>query len=417
MFDRDRWQEIFSSLKKNRLRTGLTAFGVIWGILLLIILVGIGKGLRNGLYYGFEEFALNSLFVWTQETTEPYNGFPRGRYWSFTNDDTQALIDNVKEIEIISPRASRWSEVIRDVNTGNYRINGDYPTYNDIDPKTLAEGRFINFNDIHNKSKVAVIGKIVREEMFLPHEDPVGKYIKIQGVYFQIVGVYHSKRPVNRGGNWDNQQIMIPFSTMQKAYNMGNQVDYYGMVAKTGVPVSKVEEKVRAILGERHNISPTDQMAFGSENVEEQVRQFTNVLNGIRILIWFVGTMTLIAGVIGISNIMLVIVRERTKEIGIQRALGATPRKIVGAIIQETVFLTFAAGFTGLFFATLVVEIVGITMFSDTSEPSIMHRPEIDLVVGLVAIMVLVGSGALAGLIPARRAIKIKPIDALRSEI
>ncbi len=417
MFDKDRWQEILYALNKNRMRTFLTALGVIWGIFLLVVLVGISNGLRNGLYYGFENFAIKSVFMWTERTTVPYKGFDRGRYWHFDNDDTKAILDKIKEVKIISPRAGRRSDVVYGRVSENYRINGDYPSYNKIDPVNIKEGRHINHLDIQNKSKVAVIGMKVKNDLFKHGENPIDKYIKVQGVYFKVIGVFESPRPPERGGDWQNSWVNIPFSTMQKTYNMGNRVDYYAISAQDWSSAYVVEEKVRALIAERHNISPEDFMAFGTENVQEQVKQFFDLLFGVKLLTWFVGTMTLIAGVIGISNIMLVVIKERTKEIGIQRALGATPIKIVGTIIQETVFITFLAGFTGLFIGTVVVEVVGKVFLSNTIDVGMLHRPEINLNVGIIAIAVLVISGALAGFIPARRAIKIKPIDAIRSEL
>ncbi|MFC2138532.1 ABC transporter permease [Bacteroidota bacterium] len=399
------------------MRSFLTALGVIWGIFLLIALVGISKGLRNGLYYGFENFAIKSVFLWTERTTVPFKGFDRGRHWNFDNDDTKAIVDKIKEVKIIAPRAGRRSDVVYNRVSENYRINGDYPSYNKIDPVNIIEGRHINQIDIQNKSKVAVIGIKVKNDLFKHGEDPIDKYIKIQGVYFKVIGVFESPRPPERGGDWQNSWVNIPFSTMQKTYNMGNRVDYYAIAAQDWSSAYTVEEKVVSLLAERHSISPEDKMAFGVENVQNQVKEFFDLLFGVKVLTWFVGTMTLIAGVIGISNIMLVVIKERTKEIGIQRALGAAPSRIVATIIQETVFITFLAGFTGLFIGTLVVEVVGKVFLSNTVDVGMLHRPEIDIKVGIIAILVLVISGALAGFIPARRAIKIKPIDALRSEL
>lgn len=417
MFDYDKWQEIFYALGKNKLRTFLTALGVIWGIFLLIILVGFGKGLKNGLYYGFEDFALKSVFVWPQRTTLPYGGFDRGRYWSFNDDDTKSIIDRVPEIKNISPRVTRNSNIVYGQNSKNYQVNGDYPAYNQIDPIKLNEGRFINIHDIKNKAKVAVIGLKVKNELFKAGEDPINKYIRIEGVYFKIVGVHKSPRPPERGGDWQNSWVNIPITTMQKVYNLGNRVDYYAISAQDWSNAYVIEDKVKKLLAERHTVSPEDQMAFGSENVEKQVKNLLDMLMGVNILIWFVGTMTLIAGVIGISNIMLVVVKERTKEIGIQRALGAKPSKIISTIIQETVFITFLAGFTGLFFATAIVEFIGKVFLSDTVNVGLMHRPEIDFSVGITAVLILVLAGVVAGFIPARRAISIKPIDAIRSEL
>lgn len=415
MLDKDRWQEIFHALSKNKLRTFLTALGVVWGIFLLIILVGFSTGLKNGLIYGFEDFSIKSVFIWAERTTKAYEGFNRGRWWHFTNEDTEDLLQNIREIKYISPRSSERSDVVYKKEKGNYRINGDYPAYNKIDPLILSSGRFINYNDIKNTAKVAVIGEKVKAELF-PFDDPLNKYIKVQGVYFKIVGIFRSPRPPNRGGDWQNSWVNIPFTTLQKVYNRGNAVDYYAISAHDWSSALVVEQKAKKILAENHLIHPDDEMAFGVDNVEKSVEDFFAMLNGINILIWFVGSMTLIAGIIGISNIMLVVIKERTKEIGIQRALGATPRNIISTIVQETVFLTFLAGFTGLFIATIIVEVAGKIFFSNTEKVGMLHSPEIDFKIGISAVLILVIAGSLAGLIPAKRAIKIKPIDALRTE-
>ncbi len=420
MFDRDRWQEILHVLRKNKVRTFLTAFGVFWGIFMLVVMLGAGKGLYNGVFYGMGDFALNSLFIWTERTSVPYKGFPRGRYWNFTNEDSKALMDNIKEIEALAPRIDVRGgrvEISRDKRSDFFRIVGDTPEYYKIDPVRIHKGRFINRRDLAEKRKVIIIGKKAREVLFESDEDPVGEYLKIQGAYFKVVGVFSSKRAPNRGGDYQNEMIFMPFSTLQKTYNYGNVVGYYSVLARRGVPVSTVEDKMKKFLAQRHKVSPEDNMAFGSANVEEQVRNFNNLFTGIALLSWFVGTLTLIAGVIGISNIMLVIVKERTKEIGIQRAIGATPMKIISQIILESVFLTTIAGYIGLLLATGIVELVGFFLRKAQVESFFFRNPEVDFKVATLALLILIFSGALAGLIPARRAVKIKPIDALRSEI
>lgn len=420
MFDRDRWQEILNALRTNKIRTFLTAFGVFWGIFMLVIMLGAGKGLYNGVFYGMGDFALNSLFIWTEQTSVPYKGFPRGRYWNFTNEDSKALLDNIKEIEALAPRINARGgqiEISRDRKSDFFRIVGDTPEYFRIDPVRIHKGRFINRKDLAERRKVIIIGKKARDVLFDPDEDPVGEYLKIQGAYFKVVGVFSSRRAPNRGGDYQNEMIFMPFTTLQRTYNYGNVVGYYSVLAKRGVPVSRVEDKMKRFLAHRHKVSPEDNMAFGSANVEEQVRNFNNLFTGIALLSWFVGTLTLIAGVIGISNIMLVIVKERTKEIGIQRAIGATPMKIISQIILESVFLTTIAGYVGLLLATGIVETVGFILRKAQVESFFFRNPEVDFKVATLALVILIFSGALAGLIPARRAVKIKPIDALRSEI
>lgn len=420
MFDRDRWQEIFYSLKKNKMRTFLTAFGVFWGIFMLVVMLGAGKGLYNGVFYGMGDFATNSMFIWTQPTSVPYKGFPRGRQWNFTNEDTKAILDNIREIEVLAPRINVRGgrvEISRDKRSDFFRIVGDTPEYYKVDPVKMLEGRFINQKDLAQRRKIIVIGKKARDVLFDPDEDAIGKYLKIQGVYFEIAGVFKSKRAPNRGGDYQNEMVFMPVTTLQKTYNFGNVVGYYSVLAKSGIPVSRVEAKMKKYLARRHKISPDDERAFGSHNVEENIRNITNLFTGINLLSWFVGILTLTAGVIGISNIMLVIVKERTKEIGIQRAIGATPMKITSQIILESVFLTTIAGYIGLLLSTGIVEIVSALLRKAQVESFFFRNPEVDFKVATLALIILIFFGALAGLIPARRAVKIKPIEALRSEI
>jgi putative ABC transport system permease protein len=420
MFEIDRWQEIFSALTKNKVRTILTAFGVFWGIFMLVIMLGSGKGLEHGVTHNMGDFATNSLFIWPENTTVPYKGFLKGRSWNFTNDDTKAILDNVSEIQVLAPRIhppNGRPTFIKGKNTGTFQINGDYPSYNKIDPVTITEGRLINDIDIIQKRKVVVIGKRVKEMLFESKEEPIGKYIQIEGVYFEVVGVFSSRHSGGWGNN-QNETAIMPFTTVQKVYNLGNIVFYYSIMAKPQYSVAQVEDKVRLLLANRHKVSPEDKQAFGSNNIEMEFKKMNNLFTGINFLTWFVGTLTLIAGVIGISNIMLVIIKERTKEIGIQRAIGATPIKIITQIIQESVFLTFIAGLIGMVLGILLVEGVNMILLkSQNGGDTMFTNPEVNLQTAVIALILLVLSGTLAGMIPARRAIKIKPIDALRTEI
>ncbi|MEZ5084093.1 MAG: ABC transporter permease [Bacteroidales bacterium] len=400
----------------------MTAFGVFWGIFMLIIMLGSGAGLENGVSSGMGDFATNSVFMWPQRTTMPYKGFPRGRNFDFKNDDIQALRDNIPEIKYLAPKIQGWSSgdgsnnTIRKDKTGAFSILGEYPEWNNIDPMQLLEGRFINDYDIEDKRKVAVIGTRVKEVLFDPDEDPLGEYIQIQGVYFQIVGVF---KPLNTNINFGGekeQSIYIPFTTLQKTYNYGDHVSWFSITSQDNVSASVVEEKALKLMASRHNVHPEDKEAFGHFNLEEEFRQMNGLFTGISGLIWIVGIGTLIAGVIGISNIMLVIVKERTKEIGIQRALGATPINIMSQIITESVFLTSIAGYFGLAMGVALVEGINYALVKFGSENEMFQRPEVDFNIAITALIILIFSGALAGLIPARRAIRIKAIDAIRNE-
>jgi putative ABC transport system permease protein len=422
MFDRDKWQEIFHTLKKNKLRTFMTAFGVFWGIFMLIIMLGSGRGLEHGVSQGMGNFATNSVFLWTQQTTIPYKGLPRSRRFNFRNDDIRALKDFIPEIKYLSPKIQGWSSgdgtnnVIRKDKTGAFTILGEYPVWNLIDPMEIPKGRFLNQIDIEQKRKVAVIGSRVQEILFKKDEDPIGQYIEIRGVFFQVVGTF---KPLNTNINFGGekeQSIFIPFTTLQKTYNFGDIVGWFSITSKDGVPSAVVEEKAIELLARRHSVSPDDKEAFGHFNLQKEFDQMNGLFSGIAGLIWIVGIGTLLAGVIGISNIMLVIVKERTKEIGVQRALGATPANIMSQIITESVFLTSFAGYFGLVMGVGIIEAINYFLVKFGTDNQMFKSPEVDFNIAISALIILVISGALAGLIPARRAVRIRPIDALRDE-
>ena len=419
MFDLDLWKEILSALKKNRLRSFMTAFGVFWGIFMLIIMSGAGKALENGVLDGVRAFATNSAFFWTERTSVPHKGFQRGRHWNYENADIQYLRDNVKEIEYLSPRLFGFQQTgdntVRGERTGAFSVFGDYPDYFKIDQWTPVKGRLINQIDILQERKVCVIGERVVEVMFDKEEDPIGKYLKVSGVYFQVVGVIHPETRINFGGGKKEETIIIPFSTMQTAYNYGDVVHFFSVTSHKGYKVSELEEKLKRILKERHKIAPEDMQAIGSFNIEKEFVKFNALFVGIQVLTWIVGIGTLLAGVIGVSNIMLVIIKERTQEIGIQRAIGATPATVIKHIVAESVFLTVMAGYIGLSLGVGVLELLNRIL--EASEGEMFFRnPEVNLTMDLSALGVLVISGIIAGLIPAKRAVSIKPIDAIRDE-
>ncbi len=421
IFDLDKWHEIYFALRKNPWRTFFTAFGVFWGIFMLIIMMGAGEGLYNGASQDLGDMATNSVFMWTRKTTIPYKGFPRGRYYRFNNADTKALKDNIPELQYIAPRLQGWggdgnNNVIRGERTGGFQIQGDYPEINIIDPVNLTKGRFINYIDINEKRKVAVIGLRVFNELFEPDENPIGEYIQIQGVYFKVVGLFQSKKN-DQQADRENQAIYISFTTLQKVYNYGDMVGWYSMTARDDVPVAVVEEKAKELLRQRHSIHPDDERAVGSFNLDKEWSKMTNLFDGIRGLVWIVGIGTLLAGVIGVSNIMLIVVKERTKEIGIQRAIGAAPFNVISQIVIESVLLTAVAGYFGLAIGVGLLELINYGLTTSGADSNMFSNPSIDFIVATRALMILVFSGILAGLIPAYRAISIKPIDALRDEV
>ena len=420
MFDLDLWKEIISALKKNRMRTFMTAFGVFWGIFMLIIMSGAGKALENGILDGIKAFATNSAFFWTEPTSKPFKGFQRGRNWIYDNSDVEYIRANVREVQYLSPRLFGWRQrtgenTIRGEKSGTFNIYGDYPDYFKIDPWVPLKGRLLNEIDVLQKRKVCVIGERVAETMFKPGEDPIGEYLKVAGVYFQVVGVIHPETRINIGGGNKEETILVPFTTMQKAYNYGDEIHFFSVTSSTGTPVSQLETKLKNILRDRHKIAPDDKQAVGSFNIELEWKKYNRLFLGIQILTWIVGIGTLLAGIIGVSNIMLVIIRERTQEIGIQRAIGATPAKILMHIVAESVFLTVIAGYVGLALGVGLLELLNMVLENGGDE-LFFRRPEISFRMAVAALNVLVVAGIIAGLIPARRAISIKPIDAIREE-
>lgn len=418
MFNIEKWKEIYAALAQNKARTGLTAFGVFWGIFMLVIMLGAGKGLENGVYSGMGEFKLNSAFMWTMPTTIDYKGFPKGRRYSFDNGDVTAIRKYVKGIEFFAPRLSagrgEGDNTVHGLKSGSFEAYGDYPEWNKIDPMSVIKGRHINYNDVNEYRKVIVIGQRVFQELFEKDEDPIGTAIRIQGVYFRVVGVVKSKKN-GRQAEREESNMFMPFTTMQKTYNMGDRVGWFSLTSKEGYAMKTVEKEVMAIIKKRHSISPDDERAVGHANVEEEANKINGLFLGIAGLTWLVGSGTLLAGVIGVSNIMLVIIRERTKEIGIQRALGATPWEVRKHIIMESVALTTFAGYIGLVLGVGLLELIN-RIFLKGADTGMFHSPEIDFNVAVAALVLLIVSGVIAGLIPAQRAVSIKPIDALRDE-
>jgi putative ABC transport system permease protein len=414
MFEKDRWKEIFHILKQNKLRSFLTAFGIAWGIFMLMIMLGASTGLGNGMSRNLGDFAINSCFIWAQETTMAFKGFKKGRNYNFELKDMEILRRNIPEIEYLSPRLNRGNQVVsRNNKSEGFNIMGDFPEFFKIDPPSMISGRFINNKDIDDFRKVIVIGERVNEVLFDSGEDAIGQYVKINGIYFQVIGIFRSKH-TGGWGRYQNSCINMPLTTMQKSYNLGNIVGWFGMTAEATASVKKVEQQAISLLKSAHSVHPDDEMAVGHENVAEEFKKFQGLFLGINLVVWIVGLGTLFAGVVGVSNIMLVVVRERTQEFGIQRALGATPWKIVGQLLMESVFLTTTAGYVGLFVGIGLVEL--IRKFLPPGATDVFYNPTISLGVAFSSLTILIVCGLLAGLIPARKAVSMKPIDAIRSE-
>lgn len=419
MFDYEKWQEIFNTIKKNKLRTILTMFGVFWGIFMLMLLMGSGNGLENGIKYSFSGWATNSGFVWGEKTTMAYSGLKPGRGIQFRNDDIEYVKRNVKGLEYLAPRLNLHSwetgnKITRKSKSGSFRVNGDYTEYQKIQIVDVVQGRHINTRDLEERRKVCVIGKGVKDVLFLPDENPVGDYISINGIIFKVVGTFESRRS-GQQADFDNQTIFTPFTSFQQAFNYGDAVGWFGFTARKGYKVSEVEEGIKKALMEKHKIHPEDVNALGSENLEKEFSDISGLFDGIDMFVWVVSIGTLLAGIIGVSNIMLIIVKERTKEIGIRKSLGATPASIIGLIMQESIFITAIAGYVGLVIGNLIL--VGISnAIASAGEKGMFQNPEIDLMIAFKCLLILLACGALAGWIPARKAAKVSPIEALRAE-
>ena len=416
IFDSDAWQEIFGSIKKSKLRTIITILGVLWGIFLFITLLGAARGMENGFDREFKNLATNSIFLWAQRTSMPYKGFQRGRRFRLKIQDAEAIKRQVPEIAFVAPRNVQGvfggppAKVKRKTNSKSYKVFGDYPILDAVNKIKILDGRFLNLSDIDEEKKVCIIGERIVDELFEKDEKPVGDYIEINGSFFQIVGVYKERT----GGSFEgDDSIYMPFSTFRKINNTGDNIGWMVIAAHKDADILQVEKDVKTVLKRRHDVHMDDKRAFGSFNFGEMYGRITGFVKGIKFLTWFVGIATIIAGVIAIGSILLITVKERTKEIGIRRALGATPSKVKGQIVLESVFLTLIAGILGIIFAGLVLII--INMFTqDIDFP--FTNPTVNIPIALGAVLVLVTFGTLIGMIPAQRAVSIRPIEALREE-
>lgn len=418
LFDKDTWQEIFSSIGQNKVRTIITVIGVLWGIFLYIVLSGAAKGVDNGFERQFERISSNSLFVWGEVTSVPYDGFKTGRSINFKLSDVAALKNRIPEIQHIAPRNSSGvfggskAQLVNGQKKGSYNIYGDFPILTTITTKNIFEGgRFINESDIQNKRKVCVIGERTLQELFEEGETPIGKFVRINGIYFKIIGV---NKFVDGGGPGDDGDIFLPFTTYQRLYNTGEYVDFLLVAAYPEADIVKVEADIRAVLKELHHISPIDKRALGGFNIGKMFKQITQFASGMTFLSMVIGLATIIGGIIGIGNILLISVKERTKEIGIRRAIGATPKEIRTQIMLESVFLTVIAGIIGIILGALVLSAINMATKNMTDLPFTNPTVPIPYILGALFLMVVLGT--LIGLIPAHRAISIKPIDALREE-
>ena len=421
MFSRDKWSEIIEALSSNWFRTLLTAFGVLWGIFILVILLAAGKGLENGVKQGFGGIATNTMFMWSQTPSKPYKGLPKGRRYNFKTEDVAEIKRSIPNLRFVSPRNQLGgfggnNNVVRGLNSGAFNIYGDYPEIIQQEPMDITSGRFVNYSDINEKRKVAVIGEGVRSTMYDKDEEVLGSYIKINGVNFMVIGTY--KKKGNNGGNAEEAQkeIYVPFTSFSQAFNRANNVGWMAITAEDGYSISDLKGGILEIIKSRHSIHPEDDRAVGYFDLFEEFNKVNGLFIALKAVAYFVGVLVLLSGIIGISNIMLIVVKERTNEIGVRRALGASPWSIRGQILMEAIFLTIVSGMAGIVMATGVIYLINLALSgADTSE-MMFANPSVDLGVVMTALGILVFSGLIAGLIPAQNAIKIKPVDALRTE-
>lgn len=418
MFNKDRWLEIIEVLTTNVWRTILTAFGVCWGIFILIVLLAAGKGLENGIKQDFGDIATNTMFMWTRATTRGYEGLPKGRSFEFKINDVQAIRDNVPNLRFISPRNQLGgfggnNNVVRGIRTGAYNVYGDYPEIINQDPMEVTSGRFLNYNDINEKRKVAIIGQGVKNDLYDKDEDALGTYIKIQGVNFMVIGTY--KKNNSGGGEEGQKEIFVPFTSFSQAFNRGEDVGWMAITANDGSSISQLKDKIVELMKKRHKVHPEDTRAIGYFDLYEQYNRVESLFGALKAVAYIVGIMVLLSGIIGVSNIMLIVVKERTKEIGIRRALGEQPWSIKKQILMESIFLTLISGMVGIIFGSLVI--YGINSLLDSVGPVDMFMsPSVSVGVVTGALTILIVSGLLAGFIPAQSAIRVRPIEALRTE-
>ena len=417
LLDRDHWQEILEVLRGNKLRTFLTAFGVFWGIFMLMVMLGSGTGLSNGVEQDFTDGATNSFFLWSQNASKPWRGLPAGRWIGLDLADAEAIRAQIPEAGAVCPRIQLggWrggNNVTRGSKAGAFSVMGDTPDIARVQSVRLTAGRFLNPIDIRERRKVAVIGPRVREVLFESGEDPIGDHIQIRGVYFEVVGLFKPRRSGN-GRDDEDQTLFVPFTTFQSTFHFDDRVGWFAITSREGVPASVVEDKTLALLKERHRVAPDDDRAFGHHNLEKEFKKIQGLFAGIQTLIWIVGIGTLAAGVIGVSNIMLVIVRERTNEIGVRRAVGATPLAIMLQVVFESMVLTSVSGYLGLLAGVGAIELTARLI--PAGEGGMFRNPEVSLAAALQTLAILVAAGALAGLFPARRAVTVSPVEALRA--
>ena len=420
MLDFDGIHEIWQTIARNKTRSLLTAFGVFWGIFLLVVLISTGNGFENGLMKQVEGVTPNTGFFFASQTSEPYKGYQKGRSWTMQMADLEAIREAFPCIKAISPEASVWSSedknVIYGSRGGSFTVKGVLPEYNEIEKSKIIKGRFINATDIATNRKVCLLGRKVYTTMFEKGENPIGKMVKVNGIYFQVVGVARSyTENVQINGSVD-ESVILPFTTMQQVFALGDKIGFFAFVADDDTPISSIGEDMKQLIKQRHDISPTDNEAIKSFDLSEIFKAFKGLFFGIHILIWIVGLGTLMSGIIGVSNIMLVTVKERTREIGVRRAIGAKPKNIISQVLSESLLLTTLAGLVGLCIGVGIMAVVAMVTSNMPSDNMMFQDPNMSFKAAVAATIIVIISGLVAGVLAAWRAIQIKAIDAIREE-
>ena len=414
--DLDSYREILDTLTRNKSRSFLTGFGVFWGVFMLISLIGGGQGLKEMLQKNFEGFATNSAMIWSQQTTKAYKGFRKGRWWQMDYKDIDRLHNRIPELEVVAPVLFTPWNVTPTAYYGDRRssisMQGVTPDYARINEPKMYYGRYLNEMDVRQHRKVCVIGKKVYKELFKNGGDPCGQSIRLDSTFVEVVGVDYAESNINIGGGAD-ESVSLPLTLVQQLYNRGNEVDILAVTGRPGVVMSKLTDRIRETIAPAHMVDPTDEKGLTVFNTEVLFQLLDNLFKGVNFLIWLVGLGTLLAGAIGVSNIMMVTVRERTTEIGIRRAIGATPRMILTQIISESIVLTLVAGMSGILFAVLVLQMLEM---GNTEDGILTAHFQVDFWTALLAALLISMMGVLAGLAPAARAMSIKPVDAMRDE-
>lgn len=420
IIDTEKWQEIFKTLGQHKLRTGLTAFGVFWGIFMLTLLLGAGKGLQNGVNEGFPRVP-NIIFVWVQGNTQmPYLGMPIGRQISLKPDDVEAIEKNVPSVGFVRGQNSVgiWSgtppyTVYKDKN-GTFYIEGTHAHMDNIHSLRMKEGRYFNELDDLEKRKTVIIGTRVRTQLFAADENPIGANITINGISFKVVGVFESL--ANGNQQQEEEKIYLPNDTLRYAFNQVGAIGSLVVQPKPGIHARVAEEDVKKYLADIKKVDPKDVGVFGSFNLQNEYDKIEGLFTGIAVFSWVVAIGTIMAGAIGVGNIMLIVVKERTREIGLRKALGATPNSIVGMIVQESIFITTVAGYMGLVAGVLILEGVGKLLDATGGKAGFFGKPEVEFATAFAALLVLVISGLLASVMPAAKAAGVNPIVALQDE-